>query len=43
VLDAGTQINRFIMQKRLNPMLPQTARADSWTKTVMTSGLIVGA
>ncbi|HSD66037.1 MAG TPA: carbon starvation CstA family protein [Vicinamibacteria bacterium] len=43
VLDAGTRVGRFMVQELLGPVLPRAARAGSWTGTLVTSGLIVGA
>ncbi len=43
VLDAGTRVGRFMVQELLGPVLPRAARAGSWTGTLLTSGLIVGA
>ncbi len=43
VLDAGTRVGRFMVQELLAPVLPRAARAGSWTGTLLTSALIVGA
>jgi len=43
VLDAGTRVGRFMVQELLGRFLPRIARTGSWTSTLVTSGLIVGA
>jgi carbon starvation protein len=43
VLDAGTRVGRFMVQELLGRVIPQMARTGSWTSTLVTSGLIVGA
>jgi carbon starvation protein len=43
VLDAGTRVGRFMVQELLGRALPRLARAGSWTATLATSGIIVGA
>ncbi len=43
VLDAGTRVGRFMVQELLGRVLPRMARTGSWTSTLVTSGIIVGA
>jgi carbon starvation protein len=43
VLDAGTRVGRFMVQELLGRLVPRAARTRSWTSTLVTSGLIVGA
>jgi carbon starvation protein len=43
VLDAGTRVGRFMVQELLSRFLSPFARPGSWTATLVTSGLIVGA
>jgi carbon starvation protein len=43
VLDAGTRVGRFMVQELLGRVFPGIARTGSWTSTLVTSGIIVGA
>jgi carbon starvation protein len=43
VLDAGTRVGRFMVQELLGRFFPRIARTGSWTSTLVTSSLIVGA
>ena len=43
VLDAGTRVGRFMVQELAGGYLPWVARTGSWTSTLATSGVIVGA
>ncbi len=43
VLDAGTRVGRFMVQELLSRFVPAIGRTGSWTSTLVTSGLIVGA
>jgi carbon starvation protein len=43
VLDAGTRVGRFMVQELLRPVLRRFGPTGSWTSTLVTSGLIVGA
>jgi carbon starvation protein len=43
VLDAGTRVGRFMVQELLGRALPRIPRTGSWTSTLVTSGIIVGA
>jgi carbon starvation protein len=43
VLDAGTRVGRFMVQELLGRFVPGLARSGSWTSTLVTSALIVGA
>jgi carbon starvation protein len=43
VLDAGTRVGRFMVQELLRPVLRRFGPPGSWTSTLLTSGLIVGA
>jgi carbon starvation protein len=43
VLDAGTRVGRFMVQELLGRVFPRMARTGSWTSTLATSGIIVGA
>ncbi len=43
VLDAGTRVGRFMVQELLGRSFPRVARTGSWTSTLVTSGIIVGA
>jgi carbon starvation protein len=43
VLDAGTRVGRFMVQELLGRFFPVIARTRSWTSTLSTSALIVGA
>jgi len=43
VLDAGTRVGRFMVQELLGRVLPRMPRTGSWTNTLVTSGIIVGA
>jgi carbon starvation protein len=43
VLDAGTRVGRFMVQELLGRALPWMPRTGSWTSTLVTSAIIVGA
>ena len=43
VLDAGTRVGRFMVQELLSRAFPRMAHTGSWTSTLLTSGIIVGA
>jgi carbon starvation protein len=43
VLDAGTRVGRFMVQELAGRVLPRAGRTGSWTSTLVTSGIIVGA
>jgi carbon starvation protein len=43
VLDAGTRVGRFMVQELAGRVLPRVGRTGSWTSTLVTSGIIVGA
>jgi carbon starvation protein len=43
VLDAGTRVGRFMVQELLGRVLPRMPRTGSWTSTLVTSAIIVGA
>jgi carbon starvation protein len=43
VLDAGTRVGRFMVQELLGRVLPWMPRTGSWTSTLVTSAIIVGA
>jgi carbon starvation protein len=43
VLDAGTRVGRFMVQELGGRYIPGLARTRSWTSTLVTSGVIVGA
>jgi carbon starvation protein len=43
VLDAGTRVGRFMVQELLGRVVPGFARTGSWSSTLATSGIIVGA
>ncbi len=43
VLDAGTRVGRFMVQELAGRYVPAIARTGSWTSTLVTSGVIVGA
>jgi carbon starvation protein len=43
VLDAGTRVGRFMVQELLGRAFPRIRHTGSWTSTLVTSGLIVGA
>jgi carbon starvation protein len=43
VLDAGTRVGRFRVQELLGRVVPRMPRAGSWTSTLLTSAIIVGA
>ena len=43
VLDAGTRVGRFMVQELAGRYIPAIARTGSWTSTLVTSGVIVGA
>ena len=43
VLDAGTRVGRFMVQELLGRVLPRMPRSGSWTSTLLTSAIIVGA
>jgi carbon starvation protein len=43
VLDAGTRVGRFMVQELAGRYFPVLARTGSWTSTLVTSGVIVGA
>jgi len=43
VLDAGTRVGRFMVQELLGRFVPGLARTGSWTSTLVTSAVIVGA
>jgi carbon starvation protein len=43
VLDAGTRVGRFMVQELAGRYVPAIARTRSWTSTLLTSGVIVGA
>jgi carbon starvation protein len=43
VLDAGTRVGRFMVQELLGRFVPGIARTGSWSSTLVTSALIVGA
>jgi carbon starvation protein len=43
VLDAGTRVGRFMVQELLGRVFPRISRTGTWTSTLVTSGIIVGA
>ena len=43
VLDAGTRVGRFMVQELLGRFVPGLAHSGSWTSTLVTSAVIVGA
>jgi carbon starvation protein len=43
VLDAGTRVGRFMVQELLDRFVPGLAHTGSWTSTLATSAVIVGA
>jgi carbon starvation protein len=43
VLDAGTRVGRFMVQELLGRFVPGLAHGGSWTSTLVTSAVIVGA
>jgi carbon starvation protein len=43
VLDAGTRVGRFMVQELAGRLFPRIAPAGTWTSTLVTSGIIVGA
>jgi len=43
VLDAGTRVGRFMVQELAGRYVPIVARTGSWTSTLVTSAVIVGA
>ena len=43
VLDAGTRVGRFMVQELLGRVVPGLAHTGSWTSTLVTSAVIVGA
>ena len=42
-LDAGTRVGRFMVQELLGRLVPGLAHSGSWTSTLVTSAVIVGA
>ena len=42
-LDAGTRVGRFMVQELLGRVVPGLAHTGSWTSTLVTSAVIVGA
>jgi carbon starvation protein len=43
VLDAGTRVGRFMVQELLGRVFPRMPRTGTWTSTLLTSAIIVGA